>query len=191
VIDILRALRCADALRQRGTVLETSGQYQLFVDGATGGAVCAIHARGRSLLVSIPLPMTGGEANLAGGELDRDGNLRVSFHRGAFADEEAVRRAVDCAALVVDDMQADIRESFCWAGDGAARRSGRDMLILLEGVDDNPEFACRVRARLLSLNPGLEGYVAVAPSLRRAPERERTRYLEGETLQADAETRRG
>ena len=30
VIDTLRALRCADALRQRGTVLKTSGNYEVF-----------------------------------------------------------------------------------------------------------------------------------------------------------------
>ena len=42
VVDTLRALRVADALRQRGTVQKTSGGYEVFISQQTGGAVYAL-----------------------------------------------------------------------------------------------------------------------------------------------------
>src|SRR4029077_19456562 len=41
VRDTLRALRCADALRQRGSMLKTSAGYQIFVDFQTASCVHA------------------------------------------------------------------------------------------------------------------------------------------------------
>ena len=41
VIDALRALRAADVLRQRGTVLRTSGGFELCMDARDGAAPCA------------------------------------------------------------------------------------------------------------------------------------------------------
>lgn len=42
IIDTLCALRCADALRQRGTVLKTSGNYKVFVDQRSANAIYAL-----------------------------------------------------------------------------------------------------------------------------------------------------
>ena len=47
VVDTLRALRCADALRQRGTELKTSGGYEVFVDAGSGNAVFALRPESR------------------------------------------------------------------------------------------------------------------------------------------------
>ena len=49
VIDTLRALRCADALRQRGTVLRTSGGYEIFMDQHTANAIFAFSLGGDRL----------------------------------------------------------------------------------------------------------------------------------------------
>ena len=45
VVDTLRALRCADALRQRGTALKTSGAYEVFVDNASRSPRASRHSR--------------------------------------------------------------------------------------------------------------------------------------------------
>jgi hypothetical protein len=85
VTDTLRALRAADALRQRGTVQKSSGGYEVFISQQTGGAVYALRLGSDQMyLFEIYDRMSAGEANIASSELDRAGNLRISFHRGAF-----------------------------------------------------------------------------------------------------------
>ena len=79
VIDTLRSLRCADALRQRGTVLKTSGNCEIFVDQRTANAIYALRPDDQHLcLLEIPDQINAGEANLSS-QLDADGNLRISF----------------------------------------------------------------------------------------------------------------
>jgi hypothetical protein len=56
VVDTLRALRCADALRQRGTMLKTSGNYEVFIDQRTSNAIYALRLDDEHLyLLEIPL----------------------------------------------------------------------------------------------------------------------------------------
>ncbi|HEX5688710.1 MAG TPA: hypothetical protein VFX76_01855, partial [Roseiflexaceae bacterium] len=81
VVDTLRVLRCADALRQRGSVLKTSGGYEIFVDQTSADAVFALRRGPQLLLSALSVPIAAGEANVASSSLD-DGNLRISFHRG-------------------------------------------------------------------------------------------------------------
>jgi len=58
VVDTLRALRCADALRQRGSVLKTSGAYEVFVDRTTANAVYALRTvPGELYLLILPAPL--------------------------------------------------------------------------------------------------------------------------------------
>ena len=190
VVDTLRALRTADALRQRGTVLRTSGNYQIFVDQVTAHAIYALQERhDRLFLLMGANPLNAGEANLAGSELGRDGNLRVSFYHGAFADQETTERAAYNAAIVVDDVQSDVLESFqrppAEDNDGECLKTCRDMQILIEGVDDNLEFAELVRQQLLRLNPQLQDQVRTLPSLQHVAEQERRRYLEADHLNWD------
>lgn len=113
VTDTLRALRCADALRQRGTVLKTSGSYGNLHRSTSAYAVVALRKGDDQLfLLKNDAPLAGGEANLASSELGRDGNLRISFHRGRFANAEMVERAAQFAATVVNDIQNDVIGGF-------------------------------------------------------------------------------
>ena len=62
------------------------------------------------------------------------GDLRVSFHHGAFRDPETVQKAARSAALVVADIQADAIGSF-ERSDGDAHpglRRQADIRILIE-----------------------------------------------------------
>src|SRR5215213_2326897 len=120
VIDTLRALRAADALRQRGTVQKSCGGYEVFISQQTGGAVYALRLGSDQMyLFEIYDRMSAGEANIASSELGRAGNLRISFHRGAFASDAALMQAVASTAFAVQDIQADVIESFHRVGEQA------------------------------------------------------------------------
>jgi hypothetical protein len=196
VVDTLRALRCADALRQRGTTLKTSGNYEIFVDRKTGDAIFTLRQRDRKLiLVVIPDPVSAGEANLASCELTQDGNLRASFHRGNFQDTETVQKAASNAALVLTDIQKDVVDSFQRLPPSSGHpkewwKDANEMQILLENVGDNPEFASLVQSYLRQSNPASQNTVRVVPSLKEVSERERSLYLDAKELDWDDETRR-
>jgi hypothetical protein len=177
IVDVLRVLRCADALRQRGSTLRTSGAYQLFVDQLTGYAICSLEREDVMWFVELHDPVAAGEANLSSSELDADGDLWVSFHHGSFASPDATDRAVTAAARVIQDVQADIIPTLAnrWPGRPG---NGTGPRIIIEHVDDNPEFAGRVAAALKDLDPALASIVRLAPSLAGAAERERRRYLD-------------
>jgi len=198
VVDTLRALRCADALRQRGTVMNTSGGYQIFVNQQSGNAIYALKKGDDDmlLLLEIDRPIATGEANLASSELTANGDLRVAFHRGAFGSPAAQRFAVQSAAFIVNDMQADVIGSFEGMPINSAldpadqpRKSAEAMRILLEGVDDEPEFANLVAVELARMNPQLSGRVKSVPSLQNMSEHERTLYLNAHDLDWDNATR--
>ncbi|BBY22764.1 hypothetical protein [Mycobacterium stomatepiae] len=113
VVDTIRCLRCADALRQRGTHLRSSRNYQIFIDQRTANAAYALHDReGRTYLLEGDNPINAGEANLETSVVTHEGDLRFAFFRGSFGSEEAVRRAAHNAAVIVDDIQADVVDSF-------------------------------------------------------------------------------
>jgi len=108
----LVSLLCADALRQRGAIFKTSGNYEVFVDQRTSHAVYALRLGAAQLfLLEVPERISAGEANMASSELDKAGNLRISFHHGAFSDQDAVLNAAYSAALVVNDIQSDSARS--------------------------------------------------------------------------------
>jgi hypothetical protein len=188
VVDTLRALRCADALRQRGTVLNTSGGYQIFVDRRTANAIYAfkVGADEMLLLVETANHLNAGEANVASSELTREGDLRISFHRGDFATPAAGHYAVQCAATVVNDIQGDVLSSFQRPAPSATARAplkdADTMQILLEEVDDNAQFAGLVASELERINPTLRGRCRQAPSLQHISDRERALYLNGVDL---------
>ncbi|NJN84717.1 MAG: cyclic nucleotide-binding domain-containing protein [Caldilineaceae bacterium] len=185
VVDTVRALRCADALRQRGTVLNTSAGYQIFVDSRTANAVFAFKT-GTSqqlLLVEVANTINAGEANVASSELTHEGDLHISFHRGAYATAAAQTYAAQCAAIVINDIQSDVISSFqgVSAEDPslAASKTAQAMKILIEGVDDNPTFADLVVMELERVNPHLCGRCRSMPSLQNLSDQERVRYLNG------------
>lgn len=195
VVDTLRALRCADALRQRGTVLKTSGSYEIFVDQGTANAVFALRLGEDELyLLEVTDHLAAGEANIASSELDRDGNLRISFHRGAFPDREIIQRAAYNAALAVNDIQADTIESFRRPSNSDVGsdsfKAADEIQILLEGVDDNLEFANLVREQLQRINPKAGALSRSVPSLSNASAQELAWYLEAGGFNWNIEYRR-
>ncbi len=196
VIDTLRALRCADALRQRGTTLKTSGSYEIFVDRKTGNAIFALRQGDNKLiLVEIPDPVSAGEANLASCELTSEGDLRVSFHRGSFQDLAAVQNAASNAAMVLVDIHKDVIESFkrlppAFGHQKEWRKDAGEMQILLENVGDNPEFASLVQGQLRQSNSAAHNPVRVVPSLKDVSEHERNLYLEAQELDWDENSKR-
>jgi hypothetical protein len=191
VIDTLRALRAADSLRQRGTVLKTSGNYEIMVDRHTANAIWALRlGQDQLFLLESDDPLAAGEANIASGALEGDGSLRIVFHRGAFSQEGAVHRAARNVARVVKDIQEDVIESFERAQPVLDLLDSADVPILLEGTDDNLEFTELVRQELLRLNPGLRNPVRCVPSLHNASAQEVARYLEARDLDWDLNARR-
>ena len=197
VIDTLRALRAADALRQRGTVEKSSGGYEVFISQQTGGAVYALRLGSDQMyLFELNDWISSGEANIASTELDQAGNLRISFHRGAFASEAALREAIAATAVVVQDIQADVIESFQrtteQAGEMArpALKTSSAIETWLESTDDSPSFVDMVCAALRELNPTSAAQLRIVPSLQNVPETERNRYLAVTDIQWSQNERR-
>lgn len=184
VVDSIRVLRCADALRQRGTTLKTSAGFQIFVDRKTANCVHAIsdNASGRMFLLETDDPISSGEANLASTELAVEGDLRVSFVRGDYMSESAVRYAVEAAAYVINDIQADVIASFVRNDADASLKSAAKMMILIEETDDNPSFSYSVTKELEEKYPELKGRCRVMISTKSAAENERNIYHSGTPL---------
>lgn len=180
VIDAVRALRAADVLRQRGTALRTSGGFELCMDSETARAVCTLRpASGDAGYVITYDDIRGaGEANISAAFVTPQGHLRIAFHRGSFANEEAAQRAATSVAGVVADIQADVIPSFGGAPVGggleAPMRSIEDVQIQLERPDDRPAFAEDVAALLARTEPGLaRRLVTVADTAGAAPDEQR------------------
>jgi hypothetical protein len=190
VVDTLRALRCADALRQRGAALKTSGGAEAFIDRTTANVVYALRlGQDELFLLEIANKLAAGEANVAGSQLDPAGNLRISFHRGAFPDAETTRRAVTNAALVVNDVQGDAIESFRRKSTPEGLKTADDMEILLEGVEDNFDFVELVRKTLELINPDAAARARCVPSMQHASDVELARYLHAQAPDWDLDTR--
>ncbi len=190
VIDTLRVLRCADALRQRGEVLKTSGSYEVFIDQNSGNAIYALrHNDDEMYLLELEDPISAGEANMSSSELDQDGDLRISFHRGQFAGPEAAQRAAYASALMVNDVQMDVIDSFCGA-EGSSLKLAESMQILLEETDDNPEFTELVLSALIQINPDVADRVQIVPCLNNTLELERELYLKSPAVSWNIDKRR-
>jgi len=201
VLDAARCLRAADALRQRGTVLRTSAGYEIFVDQLSANAIFALRSENNEELYLLrgEKPLNAGEANLASSEIDREGNLRISFHRGSFRSKKITRKAAHNAAVAINDIQADTIQSFQRDTEAAnslppPQRPFEDIKILLEGVDDNPDFANWVAEELTKLNFNLAARIQTTVSLQGADLQEVERYLKGvevETFFAAVDEREG
>jgi hypothetical protein len=169
VVDTLRVLRCGDALRQRGSLLKTSAGYEIFIDQTSADVLFALRRGAEQLLLTVlSVPIAAGEANVASSTLDRDGNLCISFHRGAFTSPEVVQRAASYAAYAVHDIQGDVLDSFQLlaarsVGEAQPTLAADRLQIVLEEVGDNPAFAALVREQLYALSPQLRGRVHLVP----------------------------
>ncbi len=187
VVDTLRALRCADALRQRGTTYKTSAGYETFIERRSASAIYALRNQDLSKLFFLRAdnPVNAGEANVASSGIDREGNLRISLHCGSFGDAETTEKAARNAAGVINDIQEDVISSFRRAEDGCGdlqppRKTAHDIRILIEGVDDNPDFARLVCAQLQPINPDAARQCRPVPSLQSAELEEIERYLKAD-----------
>lgn len=191
VVDTIRALRVADALRQRGTTLKTSAGYPIIVDQQSARAVFAMQkGSGELFLLESHEPIAAGEANIASTELTSAGDLRVAFARGAFMSQEVIAQAARNVALLVDDIQRDILDTFQLPpGAPAGLKDSKAIRILIEGTDDNLAFADQVLAALAALNPEAAARGRVVPSLRAVDPAEREHYLRADELDWPRERR--
>lgn len=188
VIDTLRALRCADALRQRGTALKTSAGYEVYIDPINADAIYALRnaENTRLYLLETSHPVGAGEANMAGSQLNKKGNLWISFHRGSFGEPHYILKAAQNAAILIDDIYRDavvsFRRSKAWdraSGLPPPQKTDRDIEIIIEGVEDNPEFTHLVCEALARINPDTARRCKPVPSLAGADIDEFNRYIDG------------
>ena len=172
--------------------MKTSGNYEVFVDQRTASAVFALRPDENHLyLLEITDPISAGESNLSTSQIEISGDLRVSFHHGKFGDPEMVLRAARNAALVLDDIQADALGSFERPNkQEPGLRPFADVKILIESVDDNPDFAGLVLSELRKLNPKAAAKACVTPALGSSPLFERDRYVWGAHVDWTIERRR-
>lgn len=192
VIDGLRVLRAADALRQRGTSLRTASGYEIFIDGATGHAVYALrepHNTGVHLL-RVESAIAAGEANLRAAAVTADGHLRIALHRGAFEDEVASQRAADGTAAVIADIALDVLPTFADVATGellAPVRHDAVMQLLVERPSDNAGFADEVARLVMLRRPDLIGRIAAVAGIAEADVDEQDRYLRAAVIRPDSE----
>jgi hypothetical protein len=188
VIDAVRALRAADVLRQRGTVLRTSGGFELCMDSRTAQAVCTLRpATGDAVyVITYDDDRGAGEANIRVAFVTPQGHLRIAFHRGSFANDVAAERAARSVADVVDDIAADVIPSF---GGGTAAgglpqptRAIDDVEIQLERPDDYPDFAEAVATLVAERAPSLARRLVVVAGVEGAAPDEGRRYHGGEPV---------
>lgn len=188
VLDTVRTIRCADALRQRGTDLKTSGNYQIFIDQKTANAIYALqNANNEMYLLEGNKPINAAEANLASVNITHQGDLHFSFYRGQFASETAIRQAADNLIVLIEDIQADVLDSFfrpkkSLATIGHYMKKNQPTYILLESTEDNPHFTSLLAAILEKTHPELSSLIKRVPAIQNAPDGERKRYLAGEMV---------
>jgi hypothetical protein len=188
VIDTLRVLRAANASRQRGAKLRATGDHQIFLDHQTAKAVFAVNTHQKMLLLESQNTLLAGEVNLSSTEFTQAGDLRISFYRGTFGDDTAIKRAVFNAAIAINEVQDDMIGSFQHKTGADFTKQFAVSYILLENCDDNPEFSTLVKEQLIILNPELKESIRIVPSLQNATEQERNRYLSSAELKWDLKT---
>jgi hypothetical protein len=188
VVDAIRVLRAADVLRQRGTVLRTSGGFEICMDSATARAVCTLRpATGDAAYVMIYDDERGaGEANIRAAFVTPQGHLRIAFHRGGFGSPEAAQRAAASVAGVIVDIQADVIPSFSGVSIGggleAPTRARDEIQIQLERPGDQPTFADDVAALVGELEPTLARRLVTVADTQGAAPVETRRFFAAEPL---------
>ena len=187
-IDAVRALRAADVLRQRGTVLRTSGGFELCMDADTARAVCTLRpATGdAAYVITYDDDRGAGEANIRVAFVTPQGHLRIAFHRGGFATPEAARRAAASVADVVADIQADVIPSFGGTSLGGGleqpSRAIEDVQIQLERPGDRPGFADEVASLVAARDPSLARRLKTVADTEGAAPDEQRRFFAAEPV---------
>ena len=174
VIDALRVLRSADALRQRGTELKTSAQFQIFISQFTANAIYALTSKdGRIYFLEVDKTINSGEANIAHMHFTNEGDLRFAFHRGFFHTEKATERAINCLRELILQLDNDISNTF-YRNDKQVNRRPK---LFLESTEDFPDFINRLVKKILDIKPKLAEFIEIVPSLKLATQFEYNNYI--------------
>lgn len=201
VVDALRVLRAADALRQRGTTLRTTAGFEVFVDASTGYSVFGLRCADRTKIMYLRVGnvLSSGEANVADADVTLAGDLRIAFHRGSFSHTTATEFATMAAATVVADIAADVLVSFDADTPAIglvppAVLAGEARLQLVRPADD-PAFARAVLNSLSERFPVIAMRVVIvdddeAPPLAEPPWLERGEPVPSASALADRLLRR-
>jgi hypothetical protein len=191
VVDTVRALRAADALRKRGSELRTSAGYQIFTNHQTAHAVFALEEEGgETYLFEAEQVINAGEANIASSELTPEGDLRVSFYRGSFATPEATRRGAYNVAFNIGLINQGIVDVFQPSLTARAAAGEKHTIrVLIENTRDNMGFGELVLEQLMEIHPELARQSRVVPSLAAIPALERERYLAAPPVEWSLEER--
>lgn len=156
IIDAVRLVRAADALRRRGISLHTSGGFEICANPLTGEAVYGLRSRDgvHGAIVAVDNPISAAESNIAYSTLQPDGALRIGFNRSF--DVPSVRaRIVEMSAHLVADIEADAVESFVW--------SGAPPDVELVGVPGDPAFSAEIADLAMRRTARLAGRVVTVP----------------------------
>jgi hypothetical protein len=192
VIDGLRILRAADALRQRGTSLRTAAGYEIFIDAATGHAVYALREPQNAGVhfLRVESSIAAGEANVRSATITADGHLRVALHRGSFESAAAFERAAAGTAAVIASIALDVLPTFADPQSGDLSppicASGA-MRVLIERPSDHPAFADEVSRQVGVLRDDLIGRVDAVAGISQAEVGEQDRYLHGAPVDPTSE----
>lgn len=175
VLDALRLLRVADALRQRGTSLRTTGGYEILIDAATGEVVFSLRTADDAKLYLLRghNARSAGEANLRAVTVTAEGQVRIAFHRGAYLEPEAAIAAAGSASLVIGEILADVLPMLT-AGTPAldlpAPVITDEPHVQVERPRDNPDFANLVARLVAAVHPESAGRISAVESELASPE---------------------
>ena len=175
VLDALRLLRVADALRQRGTSLRTTGGYEVLIDAATGEVVFSLRTAddARLYLLRGHNARSAGEANLRAVAVTAEGQVRIAFHRGAYLEPEAAIAAAGSASLVIGEILADVLPMLT-AGTPAldlpAPVHTDEPHVQVERPRDNPDFADLVARLVAAVHPKSAGRISSVEAELASPE---------------------
>lgn len=176
IIDTIRVLRAADALRQRGIMLKTSGAYPILLDPMKAKTIYSIFMEsGENILLETDNDINAGEASLKFSGLTNNGDLEFVFFTGKFHSEEISKKIAQKIALMIDDVQLDVIKSF----EHEHFKLKEPMKIVLQEPADNFAFADTLREALIERNPELKERIDIKPDLSLATELERERYSNG------------
>jgi hypothetical protein len=129
-------------------------------------------------MLEVDSPIGAGEANVASSELTPEGDLHMSFYRGAFNSPETTLKAAKCAGLIIVDVHDDVLVSFQRQQDNVDDFIVPETQIFLEGTDDHLSF-CELIIECLELtHPDVAAKCHACPSLKNVPFPERERYLQ-------------
>jgi hypothetical protein len=194
IIDTIRILRCADGLRQRGTELKTSAQFQIFINQFTASAVYSLTSKdGRMYFLEAEKSVNSGESNVANMYFTKEGDLRFSFHRGYFHSEEATEKGLLSLQKLIVQLDNDISDTFSRVEltfNKEKIKTQKRPMLLLETTDDRPKFTQRLVENIIKAKPELANFIAQVPSLKLASPIEYSAYMNADYVTWNAKEKR-